>query len=180
MDLEIFLCHSHEHTTGHLTTVGNAVHLPCCHSSYHHTVIGTTTMTVPCWCHHCTTITYSGFPPLHVTRMVWCDSDDNNLDNNGLCYHCMMAMCPGPYHHHNTTATTKITTFWLCPPPHPWALLLWTLHFLPHYIFFLFDLVIFPFQTAPMEHFTSKHSFPFPCCAWLTYIDSSNKPFPYL
>ena len=63
-------------------------------------------------------------PPLHMTRMAWCDSDDDNLDNNRLCHHHMMAICPGLYHHHNTTVMTT-TTFWSCPPPHPQALLIY-------------------------------------------------------
>ena len=39
---------------------------------------------------------------------------------------------------------------------HRRGVVLRTLHFL-----LLFDLVVFPFQTAPMECLTSKHSFPF-------------------
>ena len=46
--------------------------------------------------------------------------------------------------------------------------------------YFSFDLVIFLLWTAPMEHLMSKHSFSFPHCAWLIYIDSSDKPFSYL
>ena len=42
-----------------------------------------------------------------------------------------------------------------------------------------FDLVVFLLCTAPMECLTSKHSFYFPCCAWLIYIDSLDKPFSY-
>ena len=102
---------------GHMTMVGNTAHLPYHHFSYHHTTIGTTTTMVPCWCHHCATTTPLGFPPLHTTRMVQCD-----LDNDGLCHHCMMIRCPRLYHYHNAIAMT-MTTFWSCPPPHPWALL---------------------------------------------------------
>ena len=43
----------------------------------------------------------------------------------------------------------------------------------------LFDLVISFLCTAP-ECLRSKHSFYFPCYAWLIYIDSLDKPFLYL